>query len=172
MTLSNSAIIVIVLVCCLAVIAVCAALFKHYQPPEETTVSAYNASVEQDKYMRTVRERNYGHLKHASMSGQDVEARYSQAELNGGYPYGHNNPSQQFSQYESYYGPETPSAYVETPYVETPYVETPYVETPYLEHEVNYSEKQPHVVGKEAHATQESELPVPSVPAATANTTH
>ncbi|KAJ5095921.1 hypothetical protein NUU61_005277 [Penicillium alfredii] len=71
--LSNSAIIVIVLVGCLAVTALGAALFQKYNPADND--SRYSPPYEQGQYMRTVRMRNYGHLKQESLEGRDIESR-------------------------------------------------------------------------------------------------
>ena len=74
MGISNSAIIVIVLVGCLAVTALGAALYAH-RSPSDHDAQAYNGTYEQSQYMRTVRLRNYGHLKRESLIGKDVESR-------------------------------------------------------------------------------------------------
>ncbi|KAJ5437895.1 uncharacterized protein N7458_008893 [Penicillium daleae] len=75
MGLTTPAIIVIVLVGCLAITALGAALFRHYSPIEEE--ASYSASYEQGQYMRTVRMRNYGHLKQESLGAvRDLESRY------------------------------------------------------------------------------------------------
>jgi hypothetical protein len=74
MGLTTPAIIVIVLVGCLAITALGAALFRHYRPLEEE--ARYSASYEQGQYMRTVRMRNYGHLKQESLGAvKDLESR-------------------------------------------------------------------------------------------------
>lgn len=74
MGLTTPAIIVIVLVGCLAITALGAALFRHYTPLEEE--ARYSASYEQGQYMRTVRMRNYGHLKQESLgAARDLESR-------------------------------------------------------------------------------------------------
>lgn len=73
MGLTRAAIIVIVLVGCLAVTALGAALFKYYNPGEDE--GRYNTSYEQGQYMRTVRMRNYGHLRAESLGhAKDLES--------------------------------------------------------------------------------------------------
>jgi len=84
MGLTTPAIIVIVLVGCLAITALGAALFRHYTPLEEE--ARYSASYEQGQYMRTVRMRNYGHLKQESLSAaRDLESRYTGDEASSHY---------------------------------------------------------------------------------------
>ncbi|KAJ5222325.1 uncharacterized protein N7469_008565 [Penicillium citrinum] len=76
MGLTRAAIIVIVLVGCLAVTALGAALFKYYNPGEDE--GRYNTSYEQGQYMRTVRMRNYGHLRAESLGhAKDLESCYT-----------------------------------------------------------------------------------------------
>ncbi|KAJ5891518.1 uncharacterized protein N7473_007746 [Penicillium subrubescens] len=82
--LTTPAIIVIVLVGCLAITALGAALFRHYRPLEEE--ARYSASYEQGQYMRTVRMRNYGHLKQESLGpARDLESRYTADEVSSHY---------------------------------------------------------------------------------------
>ncbi|KAJ5225518.1 hypothetical protein N7468_006743 [Penicillium chermesinum] len=75
MVISDSAVIVIVLVASLFLTALCAALFRHYNPTGDDC-KAYERNLEQSKYMRAVRLRNYGFLKRESMSAaKDLESR-------------------------------------------------------------------------------------------------
>ncbi|KAJ5675950.1 hypothetical protein N7462_008847 [Penicillium macrosclerotiorum] len=91
MGLSDSAIIVIVLVACLSVTALGAAFFRSRHPVEDE--GRYNTSHEQGQYMRTVRMRNYGHLRQESLgAAKDLESRYTNDESSG------------------YYQPHTPAA--------------------------------------------------------------
>ncbi|RAH77605.1 hypothetical protein BO86DRAFT_322788 [Aspergillus japonicus CBS 114.51] len=62
MALTNLAIIVIMVVCCLAVTALGAGLASFYSPPEEGK-SVYEASAEQQQYMRSVRLRALQNLE-------------------------------------------------------------------------------------------------------------
>lgn len=67
------AVIIIVLVACLAVTALGAALFRRYNPSDAE--SRYTPPHNQGQYMRTVRMRNYTHLKRASLEAKDIESR-------------------------------------------------------------------------------------------------
>ncbi|KAJ5610684.1 hypothetical protein N7510_007403 [Penicillium lagena] len=82
--LTTPAIIVIVLVGCLAVTALGAALFRQYNPAVVET--PYSPQHEQVKYMRTVRMRNYAHLKRESVdAAKDLESRFTPDEASGYY---------------------------------------------------------------------------------------
>lgn len=71
MGISTTAVIVIVIVCCLAFVSLGAAITRNWNPPSGD--SRYQPRPEQDHYMRTVRMRNYNHLRQASMSAKEKD---------------------------------------------------------------------------------------------------
>ncbi|KAJ5759072.1 hypothetical protein N7520_006228 [Penicillium odoratum] len=86
MALTQAAIIVIVLVGCLAITALGASIFRRYNPLGDSPLST-DASHQQSIYMRSVRMRNYGHLKRESLgAARDLESRYTSEEASGYYP--------------------------------------------------------------------------------------